>query len=38
MQPSGGLLVLDDSTLDKSHAKHMGLVHKHQRLQSGRSW
>ncbi len=26
---SGGLLVLDDSTLDKPHARHMALVHKH---------
>ena len=24
-----GLLVLDDSTLDKPHARHMALVHKH---------
>jgi len=24
-----GLLVLDDSTLDKPHAQHMALVHKH---------
>ena len=28
VQP-GGLLVLDDSTLDKPHARHMALVHKH---------
>jgi len=24
-----GVLVLDDSTLDKPHARHMALVHKH---------
>jgi hypothetical protein len=29
VQPAVGLLVLDDSTLDKPHARHMALVHKH---------
>ena len=29
VRKEGGLLVLDDSTLDKPHAKHMALVHKH---------
>jgi hypothetical protein len=29
VQPTTGLLVLDDSTLDKPHARHMALVHKH---------
>lgn len=29
VETGGGLLVLDDSTLDKPHARHMALVHKH---------
>ena len=29
VQPDTGLLVLDDSTLDKPHARHIELVHKH---------
>ena len=29
IEPDGGLLVIDDSTLDKPHARHIGLVTRH---------
>lgn len=29
VEKTSGLLVVDDSTLDKPHARHMALVHKH---------